>query len=668
MALPSVSTPPSGPLRLSPWRRVVAKASSIMNIVIATVGPGGFIAVGYIDPGNWATDLQGGAKFQYKLMFVVLLSGIIAIALQSLTVRLGIVTGKDLPQLCRSRFPPWANFILWILAELAIIATDLAEVIGAAIALKLLFGLRIFYGVLIMGLDVLIVLAGWNDKHLRYFEVFIFFLIFMVGLCFTILLGRLPVEWGPAFLGYLPSSLLVTNSDALYTSLGILGATVMPHNLYLHSALVQFRSPEYREMKAGARVQGEGEPIQHHGNTTEMMALSRRDSVAVGTPILLEEVRPIGSLAGVGGTARFEPLPEETSLMHQREAGTREPVDAEEQAPNPLDHRNSLLTLHQLPVKAPSRLKLQKSVQSIFSRSVTIDFHAPFRKLPRHHLTEIKKTLHHLNMDSLVSLTYATVINSFILITAAAAFYGTADGANVSGIGDAYNLLKQMLGSGMAALFAIGLFCSGQCSTVTGTLASQVVMEGFLGGEGLKGDDWKEETTARDAGFLVTDAVEGTVVADGAENETRTRLRGLARFSQGIVLFFRKRMWARRLLTRVFALVPAMVVCLVLGDAAVDSLLVVSQVVLSLLLPFAVWPLVYFTSSSRVMTVEYVGSKDVSGVATATDATSMVQNSFDDGNLVVSYVNSVWFTIVMSLIALVITTLNLYMLSQVSLA
>ncbi|KAI8843208.1 natural resistance-associated macrophage protein-domain-containing protein [Chytriomyces cf. hyalinus JEL632] len=527
------------------WHRTVSKAASLLAIIVSTVGPGGFVAVGYMDPGNWATDLAAGAQFEYKLLSVVLISGIIAIALQSLTIRLGLVTGRDLPQMCRQEFHPTANFILWILAELAIIATDLAEVLGAAIALHMLFGLRIPYGVLIMGLDVFIVLAGFNDKHLRYFEIFIFFLIFSIGLCFTVLLSRLPVHWGNTFLGYIPSSMLVSNPDALYTSLGILGATVMPHNLYLHGALVQFRSP--------ARGQ-----FTHESSAVTLNSQPNQTEATEA---------PTSTL----------PIVEQ----HQQD---------------------DQVSLHLQQHQEQQAVSLIQSIKNVFARPSFKQ-----RTMPARHQNPLHKTLHHLNVDSLFSLLYATIVNSFILMTAAAAFYGTPKADEMGGIEDAYVLLQQMLGKGIAALFAIGLLFSGQCSTITGTLASQVVMEGFLGGMGG--------------------------LTDG-------------------------RRWARRLITRSIAIIPSLIVTLVLGDAAVDRLLVISQVCLSALLPFAVVPLVYFTNSRRIMTVEFVSPSDTAG-----DAEPVSQSA---GNATVCFANSWWFGSLMVLVAIFITGLNVYLLTQVS--
>ncbi|KAJ3144972.1 hypothetical protein HK101_002562 [Irineochytrium annulatum] len=211
-----------GGRKVGAWSRFLKFCK--MSFVAA--GTGGFIAVGYMDPGNWSTDLSGGARFGYAPLFVILFSNAIAVVLQSLAIRLGLVTGRSLAHQCRAALPKWLNVILWLLAELSIIATDLAEVIGTAIALYLLFGLPIPYGVLLTGLDVLIILAGWDAKYLRYYEAFILCLILGVGACFAVLIAKVSPNWGAAFTGYIPTPGLVTNSDELYLGLGILGATV----------------------------------------------------------------------------------------------------------------------------------------------------------------------------------------------------------------------------------------------------------------------------------------------------------------------------------------------------------------------------------------------------------------------------------------------------------
>ncbi|ORY47248.1 Nramp-domain-containing protein [Rhizoclosmatium globosum] len=578
-------------------RNMGNSAKRLAAIVLATIGPGGFVAVGYMDPGNWATDLQGGTQFNYSLLFVVLLSGLCAIALQSLTIRLGIVTGKDLPQMCRKELHPVANLLFWILAEVAIICTDLAEVIGAAMSLKLLFGLPITYGVLIMGLDVLIVLFGWNQKYLRYFEIFIFILILGVGVCFMALLPRLGVDWGQAFKGYLPSSILVTDSTALYTCLGILGATVMPHNLYLHSSLVHFKSPSYRERleknKVGAKKMDQ---VQEPRESTENVTQPLHPDAEI-TPAALPPTRT--------------------------------------------ESANTLVTLVTNPPSPTTPTSLHKTPRS----------------LPDHLLPLLKQCLHHLNVDSIVSLLYATIINSFILITAAAAFYTPDQSVSVGGIEDAYDLLMQMLGSGGATLFAVGLFFSGQCSTVTGTLAGQVVMEGFLGGE-----DTLDAVPGDEGEFLVSDGVKRKEGVAGEGNRVTARVQSA---TGKMVLFFRKNMWARRLVTRGVAIVPALIVVQTQGSHGIDDLLVLSQVILGVLLPFAVWPLVIFTSSRRVMTVRYVEgdgsrySSDGNMLATTEDGEGGGEMRVFD----VCYANSWPFTILVMLIAVAVTALNLYLLA-----
>ncbi|KAJ3234807.1 hypothetical protein HDU81_001137 [Chytriomyces hyalinus] len=659
------------------WHRTVSKAASLLAIIVSTVGPGGFVAVGYMDPGNWATDLAAGAKFEYKLLSVVLTSGIIAIALQSLTIRLGLVTGRDLPQMCRQEFHPTVNFVLWILAELAIIATDLAEVLGAAIALHMLFGLRIPYGVLIMGLDVFIVLAGFNDKHLRYFEIFIFFLIFSIGLCFTVLLSRLPVHWGNTFLGYIPSSMLVTNPEALYTSLGILGATVMPHNLYLHGALVQFRSPAYREAKEGLLEKTgdsgtlNGNQATPLGNRREVESVSLQDipipseadvvtrddsSATMATDVTLNKFRMRKSKNGSRGqftqessavTLNSQPYQTEASAAPSSSLSIAEQHQQGDQVPR---HQP------QQPQDKQSASLIQ-SIKNVFTKPLYQQ-----RTMPARHQNPLKQTLHHLNVDSLCSLLYATVVNSFILMTAAAAFYGTPKADEMGGIEDAYVLLQQMLGKGVAALFAIGLLFSGQCSTITGTLASQVVMEGFLGGMGGLTDGMEENSVVSgdgrgsSDGFLVAEG--NTVETAHRATNTRKKIR-MADCTTSMVLFFRKRRWARRLITRSIAIIPSLIVTLVLGDSAVDRLLVISQVCLSALLPFAVVPLVYFTNSRRIMTVEFVSPSDA-----AVDGEEPVPQS--GGNVAVCYANSWWFGSLMVLVAIFITGLNVYLLTQVS--
>nr|WP_174298139.1 Nramp family divalent metal transporter [Sphingomonas bacterium] len=371
----------------------------------AFTGPGFLVAVGYMDPGNWATDLAGGSAFGYTLLSVILLSNIMAIILQALCVRLGIATGRDLASACRDAYSKPVAIMLWLLCEIAIVACDLAEVIGTAIGLNLLFGLPLVWGVVLTGADVLLILA--LQRHgFRRLEAFIIALIAVIALCFLYELIASQPAIGAMLAGFVPRGEVVTNPVMLYIAIGILGATVMPHNLYLHSAAVQTRA--------------------------------------------------------------FERTP----------AGKRDAA-----------------------------------------RWATI--------------------------DSTVALSLALFINAAILILAASAFH-TIGRNDVAEIQDAYKLLSPTLGAAAAStLFAVALLASGQNSTITGTLAGQIVMEGFV----------------------------------------RIRLAP----------------WLRRLITRGLAIVPAVIAAGLYGEGGTAKLLIASQVVLSLQLPFAIVPLIAFTSDKAKM-------------------------------------------------------------------
>lgn len=247
-------TAAAGPSDHSGWRRprgeaALAEVSRSITVrrdgnwfrrFVAFFGPGYLVAVGYMDPGNWATSLAGGSKFGYTLLFVALVSNLMAILLQSLCARLACASGRDLAQACRDGYPAWAAKPLWLLAELAIIATDLAEVIGTAIGIKLLFGIPLEYGVLITSLDVFLILA-LQKYGFRYIEALVIVLLMVIAVCFGVQIALASPEWGEVLKGFAPSTRLLTDADMLYLGLGILGATVMPHNLYLHSAIVQTR-------------------------------------------------------------------------------------------------------------------------------------------------------------------------------------------------------------------------------------------------------------------------------------------------------------------------------------------------------------------------------------------------------------------------------------------
>jgi manganese transport protein len=382
----------------------IPQSSVFLRKLFAFAGPGFLVAVGYMDPGNWATDLAAGSRYNYTLLSVIMISNLMAILLQSLCVKLGVVTGRDLAQACRDAFSRPVSLSLWVICEIAIAACDLAEVIGSAIALNLLFGIPLIWGVCLTALDVFAILF-LQQKGYRYMEALVISLIGVIGICFGLeILFSHPSVAG-IMRGFIPSPQIVTDSKMLYIAIGILGATVMPHNLYLHSAMVQTR--DFARTREGMR---------------EAMKFCK--------------------------------------------------------------------------------------------------------------------------IDSTVALTFALFINAAILIVSAATFYGT--GHDVAEIQDAYKLLTPLLGvTGASTLFAIALLASGQNSTLTGTLAGQIVMEGFLN--------------------------------------------------------LRMKPWARRLITRGIAIIPAIIVTAIAGESGTAKLLILSQVILSLQLSFAVFPLVMFTSDKRKM-------------------------------------------------------------------
>ncbi|MFQ4143924.1 Nramp family divalent metal transporter [Chlorogloeopsis sp. ULAP02] len=413
----------------------VPNSKSFWRKMLAYAGPGYLVSVGYMDPGNWATDIAGGAKFGYTLLTVILLSNLMAILLQSLCVRLGVATGRDLAQACQDYFNARVNFCLWVLCEIAIAACDLAELLGSAIALQLLFGIPLVWGVCITALDVLVLLF-LQHKGFRYTEALVIMLVATVGICFTaeILFSRPDI--GGILLGYLPKKEILQNPEMLYIAIGILGATVMPHNLYLHSSIVQTRDWQPSTEK-------------------------RWEAIKFGT------------------------------------------------------------------------------------------------------------------IDSTFALSLALFINSAILIVSAATFHFSGN-QNVVEIQDAYKLLSPLLGvSAASAIFGIALLASGQSSTLTATLAGQIVMEGFLQ--------------------------------------------------------FRLPSWLRRLVTRLLAIIPALITIIIFGEHSTSSLIVLSQVILSLQLPFAVIPLVMFTSNRRLMG---------------------------------EFVNPLWLKSLAWLVAIVIVMLNVWLLLQ----
>ena len=403
--------------------------------LFAFAGPGYLVAVGYMDPGNWATDIAGGARFGYTLLSVIMISNLMAILLQALAARLGIASGRDLAQACRDSYSRRTTLLLWLLCEIAIAACDLAEVVGAAIALNLLFGLPLVWGVCLTALDVLVVLYLQN-RGFRYVEALVVGLILAIAGSFAVELWLAQPALGEVARGFIPRTEVLANGEMLYIAIGILGATVMPHNLYLHSSIVQ----------------------------------------------------------------------------------TRKYLDTHESK---------------------------------------------------------REAIHFASIDSAVALMSALFINAAILIMAAATFHGSGHEA-VADISDAYQLLSPLLGTTMASiLFAVALLCSGQNATLTGTLAGQIVMEGFIN--------------------------------------------------------LRMRPWLRRLVTRLIAIIPAIIVTVMYGERGTGPLLILSQVILSLQLPFAVFPLVSFTSDPAKMG---------------------------------AFVNPLWVKVLAWTVALIIAALNIWLLYQ----
>lgn len=423
-SLPEVFSSVNIPKDVGFWRKLMA-----------FVGPGLMIAVGYMDPGNWATDIAGGAQFGYTLLAVILISNFFAMILQHLSLKLGIVAERDLAQACRDHFNPTTNFILWIFCEIAIAACDLAEVLGTAIALNLLFGIPLSVGVVITIIDVFIILL-LQAKGFRWIESIVGGLIFIILGCFIYEIIISKPDIFPILSGLVPQKEIVTNPSMLYIAIGILGATVMPHNLYLHSSIVQTRNYE---------------------RTTD----GKREAIKFAT------------------------------------------------------------------------------------------------------------------IDSTASLFLAFFINAAILIVAAATFH-TSGNEDIADIHDAYKMLEPLLGTSLASIaFAVALLASGQNSTLTGTLAGQIVMEGFLN--------------------------------------------------------IRLKPWLRRLITRLIAVIPALIVTLLYGEKGTSELLVLSQVILSMQLSFAVVPLVMFTGSKLKMG---------------------------------EFVNKPWLQIIVWIISIIIIGLNIYLLFE----
>jgi manganese transport protein len=414
----------------------IKRHPSFLNKLFAFSGPGYLIAVGYMDPGNWATDLSGGSQFGYTLLSVILISNLFAILLQHLALKLGIASGRDLAQACHDHFPKPVSFVLWIMAEIMIIACDLAEVIGSAIALNLLFGIPLQIGVLVTAFDVILLLILLK-RGFRYLEILVILLIVTIIGCFGLEILFSQPAIIPLLQGFVPSGQIIGNSEMLYIAVGILGATVMPHNLYLHSSIVQTR--KFRQTNAG-----------------------KKEAIKFST------------------------------------------------------------------------------------------------------------------IDSTIALVLAFFVNASILIVAASTFYVSGN-THVSEIEEAYKLLSPLVGVGIAStLFALALLASGQNSTITATLAGQVIMEGFLN--------------------------------------------------------IRIAPWLRRMITRLLAIVPAVLVLNIYGGKGLGDLLILSQVILSIQLSFAVFPLLLFTNNKKIMG---------------------------------KFANTLWIKITASAIAIIIAVLNIWLVKNV---
>ncbi|KAG9302738.1 hypothetical protein G9A89_009515 [Geosiphon pyriformis] len=481
------------------FRDRISEYGANLKRFLGFVGPGYLIAVGYLDPGNWATDLSGGAKFGYSLLFIILCSNFMAMLLQGLAIKLGVVSNMDLAQACRHVCPRWANIVLYVFCEIAIIMCDLAEVIGSAIALKLLFNIPLPWGVAMTGLDIMILLLLYRDNSLksaRILESLVMFLVVSVGLCFMLELVYSKPDSASVLKGYLPSSGIFTNGGQLYIAIGIIGATVMPHNLYLHSHLVKVRK--------------------------------QRDEIS---------------------------LEAETNNM--------------------LETGNSNHSPKQL-----------------------------FENL-------IRRTIKLSTWDSTIALTFALFVNSAILIVSAANFfYNSQVDPDKVGLFDAYELLSHYLGSLAGFLFALALLIAGQSSTLTATMAGQVVMEGFLG--------------------------------------------------------LKLRPWLRRLITRSLAIIPALVIAIVKGSDGLDGMLIASQVVLSLQLPFAVVPLVYLTSSKKIMRInsrdfqrrQHDGNIHAEGEK---DQLPSEPESSEPQPHYIDFSNPKWLIIISSVVSFIIIGLDLFL-------
>ncbi|KAJ3986874.1 natural resistance-associated macrophage protein-domain-containing protein [Lentinula detonsa] len=499
----------------SKWTQRISKASGVViHHIRRHVGVGLVCSIAYFDPGNWGVDLQAGSTYGYRLLFVVLIAGLIAVFLQILASRLGCVTGLDLASHCRlllhshpkhPRLVRWLAFYpLYILSEVAIISTDLAELLGSAMALCMLFPkLQLWQGVLITAADVIFLLAlkdPLRGRPVRAFELAMALLVLIVLICMCIVISRVNVEWNSVFQGYLPSKYIFPNG-AFYTSVGILGATVMPHSLFLGSAL----STQDRE--SSPKSQLPSHPVNSNTSSSTSIVLSAHDP----QEFTVDKNTPEGDLLqrGKSHTSKWR-------------------------------------------IIQPFRFVLAQ----VFRTHPEITYGIKYT-VRRHEEWEnnsfdfVKRHLYHGIVDVAGSLLgFAVVINSMILILSSAVFFrgnGSSHNQSAAGLFDAYDLIRDAVGQGAATLFAIALLAAGQSSSLIATIAGQAVAEGFL--------RWRVSPIVR------------------------------------------------RLFTRVIAIIPSMAVAIAFGRPGINALLVISQVILSIVLPFITLPLVYLTSSKKFMTV-----------------------------------------------------------------
>lgn len=554
------------PTRLSWSERARSVLSLVNHHARKHTGVGIVCAVAYFDPGNWGVDLQAGSQFGYRLLFVVLLAGLFAVFLQVMASRLGCVTGIDLATHSRlllydrpkhKLLYRWLGlYPLYVLAEIAIIATDLAELLGSAIALCMLFPkLELWHGVLLTAADVFIILAMGDPlrgKPVRTFELLIAAMVLAVLICMAVIIAKIDVNWADAFQGYVPSK-YIFKSGGLYTSVGILGATVMPHSLFLGSALATQDRMDWHDT-VGKGLGKIALPTSPASSTTSLADAVTRES----------RIRRLARTIWENAAKQFRaPPPSEYTTRATR--------------------------------------------------------HCDWENKP---LGFVRAHIYHGIADVVLSLLgFAVLINSFILILASAVFYygsGDTGSADPASLFDAYDLIRDIVGQGAATLFAIALLSAGQSSSIIATVAGQAVSEGFL--------QWRVSP------------------------------------------------FVRRLLTRLLAIIPSMAVALAVGRDGIDTLLVASQVILSMALPFVTFPLLWCTSSKAIMRVRVPSGsgQETEAEAVAKDSTTTAAaasvTQLEGGEEYADYSNGKVAITVGWAIWLVVVSANVYVLVDLAMS